>query len=220
MTTLQHDFNGHSMTIIPHNNDFYLSTEHIAQALDYQHKDSIINLYNRNRELLEDYSVTTKLMGTDGKRYKQRVFNEEGVMLIAMKSNQPKAISFQKWAVKVLKQHRAGSLAPALTAKGKVDVDLLLKVNALQDETLELLRFKVQTLENRAYKKPRKRPTKLSHAEVSEIFALREQGLSQNAIARKIGRSSGAISYTLKGYGMPTHHGKGVHINIDNGGAA
>lgn len=215
MSTLQHDFNGHAMTIIPHNNDFYLSTEQIAQALEYQHKDSIVVIYNRHKELLEDYSVTIKLIGTDGKRYKQRVFNEEGVMLIAMKSNQPKAISFQKWAVKVLKQHRAGTIA---TAQAPADVALLLKMNALQDEALDLLRFKVSTLENNAYKKPRKRPIKLTHAEVSEIYSLREQGLSQSAIAKKIGRSTGTISYTLRGYGLPSHHAKGVHINIDNGG--
>ncbi|MCP5340412.1 MAG: hypothetical protein H7A16_09600 [Sinobacteraceae bacterium] len=39
-----------------------------------------------------------------------RVFNEEGVMILTMLSQQPKAAAFRAWAVKILKAYRHGQL--------------------------------------------------------------------------------------------------------------
>lgn len=44
-------------------------------------------------------------------RRRIRVFNEEGVMILTMLSNQPKAAEFRAWAVKILKAYRHGELA-------------------------------------------------------------------------------------------------------------
>lgn len=110
-TTQIAEFNGIKMDIIKQKDDFYLTADQIGDALEYSDpRISINNIYNRNKELLDEYSTVIKLM-TQGQKRNIRVFNEEGAMIIAMKSNKPKAIAFQKWAVKVLKQHRLGQIS-------------------------------------------------------------------------------------------------------------
>lgn len=119
MTTKNHkyvtEFNGSYLSVINQEDDFYLTSTQIGEALGYENPRKAINtIYDRNKALLDEYSVDTKMVSTDGKKYTQKVFNEEGVMLICLKSKQPQAIEFQKWAVRTLKDYRHGNLALAL----------------------------------------------------------------------------------------------------------
>lgn len=89
--------------------NLYMTGEQIGRCLEYANPvQSISNLYKKYEDNLNGYSVLTKLMSTDGKRYKTRVFNEQGIYLIAMKSNQPKAWEFAKAVAKILENLRKG----------------------------------------------------------------------------------------------------------------
>ncbi|HCU54090.1 MAG TPA: hypothetical protein DIC36_07405 [Gammaproteobacteria bacterium] len=108
---MQYDFNGQSVNVILHDGDAWLDSETIGKALGYANpRDSILNIFNRNREELEPYSVTINLMATDGKSYETRIYNEEGTMMICFFSKQAIAADFRRWAVKILKAYRRGEL--------------------------------------------------------------------------------------------------------------
>lgn len=100
-------FNGLPVSVFDHNQEGWFTATDIGQALEYKDpRDKVNQIFDRNREELEEYSVTLKLMASDGKKYDTRVFNEEGVMMICFFSKQPKAVEFRKWAVKMLRQYR------------------------------------------------------------------------------------------------------------------
>jgi prophage antirepressor-like protein len=102
-----HQFNQIPVSVVDHNGDGWMTGDDIGTALEYNHpRDSVTNIFERNREELEEYSTTIKLMAVDGKERDIRVYNEEGVMMIAFFSKQPKAAAFRKWAVGVLKAYR------------------------------------------------------------------------------------------------------------------
>lgn len=105
----QFNFNGLPIAVIDHNNESWMTGDDIGKALEYNHPRQRINeIFDRNRDELEEFSIERNLRSTDGKLRDTRVYNEEGVMLISMFSNQPKAKAFRRWAVQVLKQHRQG----------------------------------------------------------------------------------------------------------------
>lgn len=198
MNLIQKDFNGHSIDVIHHKKDYWLNAEQIGSALEYSNaRKSINDIYNRNKELLADYTCVRKLR-TQGQKRQIRVFNEEGVMLITMKSRQPKAIEFQKWAVKVLKNYRA---TPKLA-----EHECMAKLVSLQDEVLELYRWKVtQLVKPKAEKRVL---TKISDEEIEEMHSLYADGKSINEIAKEIGRSSAAVRYSLIG-------SRATNVNVD-----
>jgi len=100
-------FNGLAVAVIDHNGEGWFTANDIGTALEYSDpRDKINQIFERNREELENYSVTLKLTATDGKQYNTRVYNEEGTMIICFFSKQPKAATFRKWAVGVLKNYR------------------------------------------------------------------------------------------------------------------
>ena len=103
-------FNGLPVALIDHNNEGWFTGEDIGVALEYADdpKNSVRKIFERNQEELEEYSTTVKLTAVDGKERDQRVYNEEGVMMICFFSKQPKAAEFRKWAVMVLKNYRHG----------------------------------------------------------------------------------------------------------------
>jgi len=107
-TTLQTlDFKGTSISIIDHNDEGWMTGEDIGNALGYKDpRNSIRRIFERNKDELEEYSMTVKLTAVDGKERDARVYNEEGVMLISMFSSQNIAKEFRRWAVRTLKQVR------------------------------------------------------------------------------------------------------------------
>lgn len=64
----------------------------IGEALEYSDPiTAITKIHNRHPERFEGKSVTTKLVGTDGKSYDMWVYNFKGVLEICRWSKQPKA---------------------------------------------------------------------------------------------------------------------------------
>lgn len=88
----------------------YMTAEQLGACLGYsQGRKSITNLigkfdYLKNKE----FSVVTKMMSTDGKRYNTRVFTEDGIYEITMLAKTEKAKEFRAWVRKVLKSLRRG----------------------------------------------------------------------------------------------------------------
>lgn len=132
------DFNGLPIQAIEHEGDLWMLSEDIGRGLGYADpRKGINNIFDRNKTELEGYSCVIK-MGVEGlgngglrpqidvadggsdiaegasnptQRRPVRVFNEEGVMILTMLSNQPRAAEFRAWAVKILKAYRHGELA-------------------------------------------------------------------------------------------------------------
>jgi prophage antirepressor-like protein len=104
-------FGERQVQVVNHLGDWWMTAMQIGEALEYSEpRDAVLKIYERNSDELEEFSVTVKLTATDGKAYETRVFNEEGVMLICMFSNQPRAKEFRRWAVMVLRQYRHGEM--------------------------------------------------------------------------------------------------------------
>ncbi len=116
-------FNDLKVDFIEKDDELWLTGEQIGMALEYEEpRKSINNIYDRNKDELDEYSVDTNLMSTDGKNYMTRIYNEKGVMLITMLSKQPKAKGFRRWAVQVLEAFRHGKLKKLKTlAEKKAD---------------------------------------------------------------------------------------------------
>lgn len=106
-STALESFQEHDLSVIFHQDEAWLSAAGIGEALEYSTpRESVMKIYERNKEELEEYSTVVKLTTVDGKDRDMRVFNEQGVMIISMLSKQPKAIEFRRWAVQVLKEYR------------------------------------------------------------------------------------------------------------------
>lgn len=79
-----------SINGIPH-----LTRKAIGEFLEYLNPQvSIGNLVDRNQHILE-FQYTSTVMSTDGKNYDTFVYDPIGFMLIAMRSDQPKALQMQ-----------------------------------------------------------------------------------------------------------------------------
>lgn len=134
-------FNNIPLTIIDHNGEGWFMAEEIGNALEYKDpRDKINQLFDRNRDELEAYSVTLKLTATDSKQYDTRVYNEEGVLMIGFLSKQPKAVTFRQWAVKILKAYRHKELA-------QPDSKLLAQLNAKDQQLITSLQAQIQFLQ-------------------------------------------------------------------------
>lgn len=104
-----------------------MNAESIGKALGYvTPKESVLKIYQRHQDELDNYSVKVKMTSTDGKAYNQRIFNEEGIYIISMLANTDKAKAFRAELAKFLKQKRLEALQEAKTA-GYITAD---KINA------------------------------------------------------------------------------------------
>ena len=91
-------------------NEVYMTSEQLGESLEYsQPIKSISNLVERSDYLKsKEFSVVTKLMSRDGKRYDTRIFTEDGIYEVTMLSKTEKAKEFRAWIRKLLKSLRTG----------------------------------------------------------------------------------------------------------------
>ncbi len=94
--------------IYSNNNEMFMTSRQIGDCLGYADpQKSIDNLLSRSPYLKNnEFSVTLKLMGTDGKQYNTRVFTEDGIYEITMLAKTEKAKEFRSWVRKLLKSIR------------------------------------------------------------------------------------------------------------------
>lgn len=93
------------------NNNIYMTRNQIGNALGYSNPQKAMdNIHARNKGRLDQFSVTLKLSGTDGKLYDTHLYNEKGIYEVMRKSNQPKADDFYDFVYDVIKGLRKGEL--------------------------------------------------------------------------------------------------------------
>ena len=112
MNTAVSIFNGMPIAIIDHANQRWLTAEEVGLCLGYNvanARQGIINLYNRHLDRFDaSDSVEIKLISTDSKEYRKRVFSLAGCITLGWLSNATRAKDFQHWAKQVLVQELAG----------------------------------------------------------------------------------------------------------------
>lgn len=187
-------FDQHSVELIQHQSENWLAAQDIAACLEYQKgARSVLTIYERNREELDEYSTCLKLRTVDGKQRQVRIFNERGVMLITMFSKQPKAKAFRRWAIEVLSQYRQGTLE--LTPRQPVQpAPAPQQVTIDQDEYIDLLKVKITQLEANQSKKHKF----ITPSDVQKMLALKSQGLGCSRIARQVGCSKDTVLRHLR----------------------
>jgi prophage antirepressor-like protein len=91
----------------------FMSVVDIAKFLDYKNEYVQANVFlSRNKELLEEEVITVITTSKQGKQIKQTFLSLEGVLMFLVKTNQKKAIPFQKWAKKVLAKEMLNMQTP------------------------------------------------------------------------------------------------------------
>lgn len=91
--------------------DIWFTKRQIGEALEYKDPQwGVDRIVEKNKERLSKFSVTTKLMATDGKSYNTTLFNRRGVMEICRFSKQPKANLLYDWIYDIVEAYLDGEL--------------------------------------------------------------------------------------------------------------
>lgn len=92
--------------------EFAFTREQIGRGLEYAYaNDAIRKIHERHKDRLDQFSVSVKLTGTDGKRYNTTVYTAKGVYEICRWSEQPKADALYDWIYEMLESLRRGDAA-------------------------------------------------------------------------------------------------------------
>lgn len=87
--------------------EIYMTGEQIGNCLGYAYPiQAITKIFKKNEARLIKNSVVVKLASTDGKKYKTRLYNEQGIYFIAMRSDTEKALDFQEAVAGIIKDLR------------------------------------------------------------------------------------------------------------------
>lgn len=93
------------------NDDVLLTREQIGRALEYANPDVALSIiHKKHKDRLDNLSVVTKLISTDGKEYNTMLYTERGIMEICRWSRQPKANLFMDWVWDVIESYRHNEL--------------------------------------------------------------------------------------------------------------
>ena len=99
--------NENGLKYVEHEGQIFFSSEEIGRQLGYAKPSKSINiLFNRNQIELKGYAVGIKMMSTDGKFYEVRCFTEEGVYILSMLANTPRAREFRAKLARLLREIR------------------------------------------------------------------------------------------------------------------
>lgn len=99
--------NENGLKFVDNNGQILFSSDEIGRQLGYAKPSKSINtLFSRNQRELKSYAVGIKVMSTDGKHYEVRHFTEEGVYILSMLANTPRARDFRAMLAKLLREIR------------------------------------------------------------------------------------------------------------------
>ncbi|WP_346666805.1 Bro-N domain-containing protein [uncultured Desulfovibrio sp.] len=99
--------NENGMHYVEFEGQIYFSSDEIGRQLGYAKPSKSINiLFSRNQKELRGYAVGIKMMSTDGKFYEVRCFTEEGVYILSMLANTPRAQEFRAKLARLLREIR------------------------------------------------------------------------------------------------------------------
>ena len=100
MTTLT--FQNTTFSVINQQNQIWLSTLEIGEALGYSRPDSVTKIYERHQDEFTPCMTALIDMSTAGGIQKVRVFSLRGTHLIAMFSHTKVAKEFRRWVLDIL----------------------------------------------------------------------------------------------------------------------
>ena len=96
--------------IYSNGSDMFMTAAQLCECLG-ESRGTFDSRLSRNPYLKSnEFSVSCKLQGTDGKQYNTRTFNEDGIYEITMLAETPKAKEFRRWIRRILKCLRKGNL--------------------------------------------------------------------------------------------------------------
>ncbi len=108
-----------------HNNQIYVTSVQLAQALGYADDRAITRIYARNsEEFSSGMSEVVKLTPSANLKVERRVFSLRGAHLVAMFSRTPVAKDFRRWVLDILDRE-----ASQRTTVPEIDVKTLLLEN-------------------------------------------------------------------------------------------
>ena|SRR5699024_99683 len=211
-------FEGNEMNIYQNeHNEVFMTRNQIGKALEYSDPNTAITkLHERHKVRLDKFSVTTKLVGADGKKYDTVIYNEKGIYELIRRSRQPKADDFYDWVYDLLSKLRKGEyqvvqpqaeqdklkiqqqraeamLLNARTRQAKLILDMK-KNNTLSPVAVELLG--INALEVLTDKDTDYRP------QVEKTYTATEIGKELGITANKVGRIANANNLKTEEYGI------------------
>lgn len=99
--------NADGLKYVEHEGQVFFSSEEIGRQLGYRQPLKSINvLWNRNQKELKGYATGIKLMSVDGCLRETRCFTEEGVYILSMLANTPRAREFRAKLARLLREIR------------------------------------------------------------------------------------------------------------------
>lgn len=115
------------------NGDVFMTREQIGTALEYSDpRVAITKIHARYKQRLDKFSVSTKLVSTDGKAYETMIYNAKGIYEICRWSKQSKADAFYDWVYDLLEALRKGE---AVLAKPQSE-DAKLQIQRMRAEAM------------------------------------------------------------------------------------
>jgi len=138
------------------NGNILLTRKQIGQALEYADPQKAIdNLHAKHADRLDNFSVTLKVRGADGKMYDTTLYTVKGVMEICRWSQQPKANAFMDWVWEVMETIRkhGAYLTPQKIEEVLLNPDTIIKLAMqLKEEQTKRLEAekKIQELQPKA----------------------------------------------------------------------
>ena len=135
-------FNDVQFEIISRNGQPWITARQLSQALGYAREDSVLKIYERNKEEFSSMMSATVKMTVGLTEVVARIFSMRGCHLVGMLSRTPVAKAFRRWVLDVLDrlaaEERAAlpevphiAITPSTTASRK-PLEKLVKVWAAQ----------------------------------------------------------------------------------------
>lgn len=164
-----------AMRVYGADGEVWVEGSEIGAALGFSKPaESISNLYNRNREELEPFSITHQIDEKPQGGRPPRLYNEMGVYLLTMFARTRKAAKFRRWVVETLAALRRGAFVP----RGEYD-RLVRKVGEMELRTL-CARYG------------------FSAADLAKLARYRNSGVSRPDLARVFRASHGTVGKLLR----------------------
>jgi len=148
-------FGDKKIEIIHKDDEIWMTAETIGDGLEYKNpRKSIMNLYYAHKDEIDDFKGVIDSM-TPGGIQETTVFSEQGIYLLIMFSNQPKAKGFRSWVANTTKQIRQkGYYIEKKEALDPFDLNLkqldimkdIIIAQKAQQQQMKLIESKVETV--------------------------------------------------------------------------
>ena len=124
------------------NDDILLTRKQIGTALEYTDPDKALSvIHKKHSDRLDELSVITKLVSTDGKEYDTMLYTQRGIMEICRWSRQPLANKFMDWVWDIVEKYRNNEL------RQQIDMTPIISAITTLTETMNTLVSNMTTMQ-------------------------------------------------------------------------